>query len=38
MRKPESATSHSIIMAANDTGFMNNYGIKTHKKKLPIRI
>jgi hypothetical protein len=34
MRKPGSATSHSTIMAANDTRFMTNYGIKTYKKKI----
>jgi hypothetical protein len=33
-RKPGNATSHSIIVAANDTGFITKYGIKTHKKKI----
>ena len=34
IKKPGSATSQSIIMAAYDTGFLINYGIKKHKKKI----
>ena len=34
IRKPGSVTSQSIIMAAYDTGFLTNYGIKKHKKKI----
>jgi len=33
-RKPGSATSHSIIMAAHNTGSLINYSIKKHKKKI----
>ena len=35
-RKPRSATSQSIIMAACNTGMLNIYGIKKHNKKLPV--
>jgi hypothetical protein len=34
IRKPGSATSQSIIMAAYDTGFLTNYCIKKHMKKI----
>jgi hypothetical protein len=34
IRKPGSATSQSFIMAAYDTGFLTNYGIRKHKKKI----
>jgi hypothetical protein len=37
IRKPGSATSQSIITAPYDTGFLTNYGIKKHNKKLPVR-
>ena len=33
IRKPGNATSHSIIMAAHNTGFLTNYGIKEKEKK-----
>ena len=36
-RKPGSATSHSVIMAAQNTGLLTVYGIKKHKKKSPLR-
>jgi hypothetical protein len=35
--KPGSATSQSVIMAANNTGLLTIYGIKKHNKKLPVR-
>jgi hypothetical protein len=34
IKKPGSATSQSIITAACDIGFLTNYGIKKHKKKI----
>ena len=37
LRKPESATSHSVIMAAYNTGLLTIYGIKKHKKTSPVR-
>jgi len=39
IRKPGIVTSQSIIMAAYDTGFLNKYGRKKHKKKqkLPVK-
>jgi len=33
IRKPGSATTQSIIMAAYDTGFLTNYNTKKYKKK-----
>jgi hypothetical protein len=36
IRKPGSATSQSVIMAAYNTGLLNIYGIKKHNKKLPV--
>ena len=36
-RKPRSATSHSVNMAAKNTGLLTLYGIKKHYKKPPIR-
>jgi len=33
IRKPGSATTQSIIIAAYDTGFVTNYNIKKYKKK-----
>jgi len=38
LRKLANATSQCTIMAAYNTGFFNIYGIKKHKKKLPVRI
>jgi len=34
IKKPGNATSHSVIMAAYNTGFLNIYGIKKHKEKI----
>jgi hypothetical protein len=36
-RKPGSATSHSVIMAAKNTGLLTVYGVKKHKKKITIK-
>jgi len=33
IRKPESATHQSVIMSANNTELLNNYGIKKQNKK-----
>jgi hypothetical protein len=33
-RKPGSATSQSVIMAAYNTGLLTIFGIKKHKKNL----
>ena len=33
IRKPESATSQSVIMSPNNTELLNNYGIKKQNKK-----
>jgi len=33
IRKPVSATSQSVIKSANNTGLLNNYGIKKHNIK-----
>jgi len=35
--KPGSATSHSVNMAAYNTGLLTIYGIKKHKEKSPVR-
>jgi len=34
IRKPEIATSQSIIVAAHDTEFFNNYGKRKRTKKI----
>jgi len=34
IKKPGNATSQSVIMAPHNTGFLNIYGIKKHKKKI----
>jgi len=34
VRKPGSATSRSIIMAAYNIGLLTTYGIKKHKEKI----
>jgi hypothetical protein len=37
IRKPGSATSQSVIMAAYKIGLLNTHGTQKHKKKLPVR-
>jgi hypothetical protein len=38
IRKPGSATSQSLTMATYDMGFLTNYGIIKHKKKINYKI
>jgi hypothetical protein len=35
--KPGNATSQRVIMAAYNRGLLTIYGMKKHKKKLPVR-
>jgi len=37
IRKPGSATSHSVNMAAYNNGLLTIYGIKEHKEQPPVR-
>jgi hypothetical protein len=37
IRKPGNATSQSVIMAGNKIGLLTIYGIKKHKKIVPIQ-
>ena len=37
IRKPGNATSQSVIMAGNKIGLLTIYGIKKHKKKVPVQ-
>jgi len=37
IRKPQSATSYSVIIAVYMIGLLTIYGIKKHKDKIPVK-